>query len=116
MADEIGIHDDGVLTAVRGTIFMAKAETIITSALLKQFTVEAATVGVGDDMWTNLGHMSNDNLPEFALDGGDATTLSTWLKAALVVPEFLRTLVFARPRGDDQFADCTFSPSLDMSR
>lgn len=42
---------------------MAKAETIITSALLKQFTVEAATVGVGDGMWTNLGHMSNDNLP-----------------------------------------------------
>ena len=35
---------------------------------------------------------------------------------AKVVPEFLRTLVFARPRGDDQFADCTFSPSLDMSR
>ena len=34
----------------------------------------------------------------------------------VVVPEFLRTLVFARPRGDDQFADCTFSPSLDMSR
>lgn len=38
------------------------------------------------------------------------------LKNAGVVPEFLRTLVFARPRGDDQFADCTFSPSLDMSR
>ena len=36
--------------------------------------------------------------------------------ASEVVPEFLRTLVFARPRGDDQFADCTFSPSLDMSR
>ena len=36
--------------------------------------------------------------------------------AQVVVPEFLRTLVFARPRGDDQFADCTFSPSLDMSR
>ena len=35
---------------------------------------------------------------------------------SLVVPEFLRTLVFARPRGDDQFADSTFSPSLDMSR
>ena len=38
------------------------------------------------------------------------------LRKARVVPEFLRTLVFARPRGDDQFADCTFSPSLDMSR
>lgn len=82
MADEIGIHDDGVLTAVRGTIFMAKADTIINAALLKQFTVEAATVGTDDTVWTNLGHMSNDNLPEFALDGGDATTLSTWLKAS----------------------------------
>ena len=38
------------------------------------------------------------------------------IKYGWVVPEFLRTLVFARPRGDDQFADCTFSPSLDMSR
>lgn len=38
------------------------------------------------------------------------------LDESQVVPEFLRTLVFARPRGDDQFADCTFSPSLDMSR
>ena len=37
-------------------------------------------------------------------------------RQSLVVPEFLRTLVFVRPRGDDQFADCTFSPSLDMSR
>lgn len=82
MADEIGIHDDGVLTAVRGTIFMAKADTIIGAELLKQFTVDAATVGVGEAVWTNLGHMSNNNLPEFALDGGDATTLSTWLKAS----------------------------------
>lgn len=80
MADEIGINDGGVLTAVRGAIFMAEAETIINAALIKQFTVEAATVG--DGAWTNLGHMSNDNLPEFALDGGNATTLSTWLKAA----------------------------------
>ena len=41
---------------------------------------------------------------------------SGFSQATVVVPEFLRTLVFARPRGDDQFADCTFSPSLDMSR
>ena len=33
-----------------------------------------------------------------------------------VVPGFLRTLVFARPCGDDQFASRTLSPSLDMSR
>lgn len=58
-----------------------------------------------------------------------AIKISTWIgdnaysrqqkrlsRLSSVVPEFLRTLVFARPRGDDQFADCTFSPSLDMSR
>lgn len=116
MADEIGIHDDGVLTAVRGTIFMAKAETIITSALLKQFTVEAATVGAGDTMWTNLGHMSNDNLPEFALDGGDATTLSTWLKAAFRTQyaQTTGTVTFNSVQGDKGTFK-TFYNAVDMS-
>lgn len=47
---------------------------------------------------------------------GRAIARSQGMSRRRVVPEFLRTLVFARPRGDDQFADCTFSPSLDMSR
>lgn len=34
----------------------------------------------------------------------------------MVVPDVLRTLVFARPCGDDRFASPTVSPSLDMSR
>ena len=38
------------------------------------------------------------------------------LRLAAVVPELLRTLVFARPCGGDQFAAGTVSPSLDMSR
>ena len=37
-------------------------------------------------------------------------------EALRVVPELLRTLVFARPCGGDQFAAGTVSPSLDMSR
>ena len=37
-------------------------------------------------------------------------------RRAPVVPELLRTLVFARPCGGDQFAAGTVSPSLDMSR
>lgn len=41
---------------------------------------------------------------------------NTWFPSNEGSARFLRTLVFARPRGDDQFADCTFSPSLDMSR
>lgn len=116
MADEIGIHDDGVLTAVRGTIFMAKAETIIASERLKEFTVEAATVGVGDGMWTNLGHMSNDNLPEFALDGGDGTTLSTWLKASFRTQyaQTTGTVTFNSVQGDKGTFK-TFYNAVDMT-
>ena len=40
----------------------------------------------------------------------------TYSPRAAVVPELLRTLVFARPCGGDQFAAGTVSPSLDMSR
>ena len=47
---------------------------------------------------------------------GSVAMIAQTKPQVVVVPEFLRTLVFARPRGDDQFADCTFSPSLDMSR
>lgn len=61
---------------------------------------------------------SDTNPTEVSTDlGNKKYELTLWDGAGLkVVPEFLRTLVFARPRGDDQFADCTFSPSLDMSR
>ena len=52
----------------------------------------------------------------YAIDEGEGDVTAAQWRSAQVVPEFLRTLVFARPRGDDQFADCTFSPSLDMSR
>ena len=58
---------------------------------------------------------------EFTVSGttvrfDERTMQFAFTRDGAVVPEFLRTLVFARPRGDDQFADCTFSPSLDMSR
>ena len=55
-------------------------------------------------------------LPGSIYDQPPEESEAVFVPPELVVPEFLRTLVFARPRGDDQFADCTFSPSLDMSR
>ena len=59
----------------------------------------------------------NDGSQTYHVEYKMTNTLeSSQIGALTVVPEFLRTLVFARPRGDDQFADCTFSPSLDMSR
>lgn len=62
------------------------------------------------DIAHEIGHLM---MHEMVSEDVAIPSLSTFRP---VVPEFLRTLVFARPRGDDQFADCTFSPSLDMSR
>ena len=86
---------------------------------------------IGSIVWMQEGGIGPDGVSRCLLiDGQQRLTSVTLLLIALaeyarehpeslrfsVVPEFLRTLVFARPRGDDQFADCTFSPSLDMSR
>ncbi|MEO2292380.1 hypothetical protein ABG885_03780, partial [Bifidobacterium longum] len=52
------------------------------------------------------------DLPAMNVQGKDHCLICNFISAldgnSSVVPEFLRTLVFARPRGDDQFADCTF--------
>ena len=66
---------------------------------------------------TLRGRMIFENkVIEWVKDNDNSRIIIGLFRCPTVVPEFLRTLVFARPRGDDQFADCTFSPSLDMSR
>ena len=60
--------------------------------------------------------VSHTRISQLINEDDTGKAISDYINERLVVPEFLRTLVFARPRGDDQFADCTFSPSLDMSR
>ena len=81
MADEIGIHDDGVLTAVRGTIFMRRPRPSLPPHCSSSSPSRRRP-------WRGRRHVDEprphvERQPaEFALDGGDATTLSTWLKAA----------------------------------
>lgn len=88
MADtNVAINATSVTEAVRGAVFLADAEVIPSKADISKFTLEANTVPVTSVGSTgvnfyNLGHMSNDTLPEFSLDGGDATTLATWLEAS----------------------------------
>lgn len=76
----LGFHDNDVLTSVRGAVFIAPPETLITSALLAKFTTDAESVGDGDTAFVTIGHMSEDNLPESNMDGGDATVMNTWNK------------------------------------
>lgn len=84
----------------------------------KDLTTEATATSVEDN--ADWGGIENLDVPQTESqaekDAAAAKKAAEEEAEKQVVPEFLRTLVFARPRGDDQFADCTFSPSLDMSR
>ena len=87
----------------------ATLETVAQHAASSQFLNDWSAIRITDPA-------IKAKLAEFGHQPYIATAPLLYVFVIEVVPEFLRTLVFARPRGDDQFADCTFSPSLDMSR
>ncbi|OZG68278.1 phage tail tube protein [Bifidobacterium eulemuris] len=113
--DPIGIHDNDVLSSTRGAIFISKAGNIPAVSLLKQFDIEVETLGTDDDLWSNIGHTSNDTLPEFALDGGDATELSTWLKAQFRTryDETTGTVTFNSVQGDAASLELIYNGVVD---
>lgn len=85
----VAINATSVTEAVRGAVFLADVDVIPAKADLAKFTLNAESVTLDNaggsgaaPVFYNLGHMSNDTLPEFSLDGGDATTLATWLEAS----------------------------------
>lgn len=81
----MAINGDALLQAARGTVFTAPAKTAIPTAGVKQFLLNSGSVTVGTadtPVWDNLGHTSNSNKISFSKDGGDTTTIDTWLMAA----------------------------------
>lgn len=71
-------NDNAVMTAARGAVFIGNPDKLIDKALLPTITVDTESFGEGDSLFTNIGHMSVDNLPEFNIDGGNATVMATW--------------------------------------
>lgn len=81
----MAINGDALIQAARGTVFTAPAKTSIPTAGVKQFLLNSGSVQVGTantPVWDNLGHTSNSNKISFSKDGGDTTTIDTWLMAA----------------------------------
>ena len=86
---------------------------------MRSWSCQRMQSSIGQRLCGSIAHdgvAAGQHFGDGVLDDHDAADVPGRSGAGAVVPEFLRTLVFARPRGDDQFADCTFSPSLDMSR
>ncbi|MBN9209355.1 MAG: hypothetical protein J0H96_11915 [Microbacterium ginsengisoli] len=59
-----------------GTLFIAELDAALPADPLNAFSLKgAAPAG-----WENIGHTSKDNTAAFKRDGGDATSLDTWLE------------------------------------
>lgn len=72
----MAIVDTGLFVPKFGGLFTA-AEGVSPLASIQNFTLLAGPTG---SVWTHWGHLSRENLPETDTDGGDTTTLSTWLQ------------------------------------
>lgn len=76
----MSINDAGLVVPGHGTFFTAPKNTPLpTTGGIKAFKNITGTVPEG---WDNLGHTSKETPPSLSVDGGDSTSLSTWLKDA----------------------------------
>lgn len=85
----MAVNDNALIQPVRGTLFVAPAETPLPDDLT-QLTLSVDTVGD----WKNFGHTSNDNKLTWNKDGGDATSHDTWLVAGARTTYASTTLSF----------------------
>lgn len=75
----MALNDDALFTAAVGYILIAPAGTTKpTPANIAGFDPDTGLVG-----WSNIGHTSRDELPEFGFEGGEAETRGTWQNASL---------------------------------
>lgn len=72
----MSINNSALTQANRGTLFIAPENEPLPSNL-GDFVLGSPKVG----NWENLGHTSNNTKPAFAVSGGQASNLDTWLQA-----------------------------------
>lgn len=77
----MAINDNALVIPGHGTVFTAPANTALPAGGIAAF--KNITAASGPSGWENLGHTSRENTLALSVDGGDATTLATWLKDAV---------------------------------
>lgn len=77
----MALDDNALFTAASGYVFVGTVGVAVkpTAAQISAFTGTT----LGPTGWTDLGHTSREDLPEFGFEGGDAETRGTWRNAAL---------------------------------
>lgn len=75
----MGADSTAIIVPAHGTLFVADDDATFPANPLDAFSL----TGPAPSGWTSLGHTSKDNLPAFNKDGGDPTTLDTFLQDAV---------------------------------
>lgn len=89
------LNESAIFTAATGYVYVGPTGT--TKPTPVEITAHDPVTGLGVG-WTDLGHTSREDLPEFGFEGGDTETRGTWRAAALreVVTEVAVDYVIVR--------------------
>lgn len=108
----MAVNSDALVIPGRATVFHAPLNTAVPANPLADFSVTADTVATG---WMNLGHTSKENTVAFSREGGEATTISTYLADAVrtVYSAVAWTLTIPALQFDQDVLDLAFNGDFD---
>jgi hypothetical protein len=72
----VAVNDNALVIPGKATVFHAPKNTAVPANPLTAFSLSNDTVSTG---WRNLGHTSKSNTVSFSREGGEATTIDTYL-------------------------------------
>jgi hypothetical protein len=78
-----GFLDDGFVIAFIKDLGGENVAVTVNSKLEPVSVTVASEVATAPNGWTNIGHTSRDDLPEFGFDGGDTEVRGTWQNESL---------------------------------
>lgn len=78
-----GFLEDGFVVAFIKDLGEENVGVTVVSKLEPASVTVSSDVATAPNGWTNIGHTSRDDLPEFGFDGGDVETRGTWQNESL---------------------------------
>jgi hypothetical protein len=108
----VSVDPNALVIPGHATLFHAPANTALPLDPLTSFTLTAATVPTG---WKNIGHTSKANIVNFEREGGEKTSLDTYLADAVrtVYSSVNWTLNVPALQFDEDVLDLAFAGGFD---
>lgn len=108
----MAVDNNALVIPGHATVFHAPVNTAVPANPLESFGLTVDSVATG---WVNLGHTSRDNIVSFAREGGEATSINTYLADAVrtVYSSVSWTLNIPALQFDQDVLDLAFNGDFD---